>query len=57
MVTPSVCLYNILLNIKCNSLVAEDKRSLNSLFSNYEQFGCFEKDFQCKFQWFLQGGC
>ena len=55
--TPSVCLYNILLNIKCNSLVAEDKRSLNSLFSNYEQFGCFEKDFQCKFQWFLQGGC
>ena len=48
--TPSVCLYNILLNIKCNSLVAEDKRSLNSLFSNYKQFGCFEKDFQCKFQ-------
>ena len=39
--TPSVCLYNILLNIKYDSLVAKDRKSLNSLFINYEQCDCF----------------
>ena len=29
--TPWIWLYNILLNIKCDSLVAKDRRSLNSL--------------------------
>ena len=39
----STFLYNILLNIKYDSLVAKDRRSLNSLFSNYEQSRCFKK--------------
>ena len=30
--TPSICLYNILLNMKYNSLVAKNRRSLNLLF-------------------------
>ena len=29
--TPSICLYNILLNIKYDSLVVKDRTSLNSL--------------------------
>ena len=39
--TPPVCLYNTLLNIKYDSLVAKDRKSLNSLFINYEQCDCF----------------
>ena len=31
-VTPSICLYNMLLNMKYDSLLAKDRRSLNSLF-------------------------
>ena len=39
--TPSICLYNILSNIKYDSLVAKD-RFFNSLFfSNHEQCRCF----------------
>ena len=30
--TLSVCLYNMLLNIKYDSFVAKDRKSLNSLF-------------------------
>ena len=36
-ITPSICLYNILLNRKYVSLVAKDRRSLNYFFfSNHE---------------------
>ena len=30
--TPSICLYNMLLNIKCDSFVAKNGRSWNSIF-------------------------
>ena len=53
--TLSTCLYNILLNIKFNSLVANDRRSLNSLFSNHEQCRSCKKIVSANFNSFFKG--
>ena len=53
--TPLVCLYNILLNVKYDSLIIKDRRSLNSLFSNYEHVVVFKKIVSVNFDGFFKG--
>ena len=39
--TSSIYLYNIVLNIKYDSLVSKDRRSFSLLFFKFEQCRCF----------------